>query len=593
MNVQFASTVLTVILITILPKCSSLSLYSPDDPLHELDSSNFEAVILRKSNAWIVEFYNNWCGHCIRFAPTWKQFSRDIITWKNVIDVAVVNCADSHNVKLCRDYDVSGYPTIKIFKPYANESDKGDNINGDRDIDSIEASIVEYLESYQDENAPSHWPELHPLQTKTVEGVTNLIEGSDDSLILFIEHLHSSLGKKVIMDLSFQTDVVIRRVLMTNDDLTCNMQTKVLNSTLALVLRIDKSGNEEVIAKYYPDTNVSYIREQMFLKLIGSSRSESSHLVESKTNSIINVSVKDSVHMTDLENALRYLLYQEIGVVKHIYGDRLDVLKSFILTLKNYFPGKPPIMGYISKLSDWISKQNNITGEKFVIELDKLQTKDEFLPKMKDFIGCRGSEPRYRGYPCSLWTLFHTLTVQAYLIDEETAGGLTDEVMLVLPNIKNYIKYFFTCEECVQNFQKLDQNIDRGEVNTSATVVLWLWTAHNRVNHRLSGDITEDPQHPKIQFPSPEMCPSCRLKAEEDSDEIIWDEVQVLRFLRHFYGKQNIVSPGSDQYGSKTRHHSSYTSGNSSMGLMLIQYPILLLWFLHYVMQNVDSCSRY
>lgn len=39
--------------------------------------------------------------------------------------------------------------------------------------------------------------------------------------------------------------------------------------------------------------------------------------------------------MTDLENALRYLLYQEIGVVKHIYGDRLEALKSFIHTLKN------------------------------------------------------------------------------------------------------------------------------------------------------------------------------------------------------------------------------------------------------------------
>lgn len=51
------------------------------------------------------------------------------------------------------------------------------------------------------------------------------------------------------------------------------------------------------------------------------------------------------------------------------------------------------------------------------------QTENEYLPEMKDFIGCKGSEPRYRGYPCSLWTLFHTLTVQAYITDEKTAGG--------------------------------------------------------------------------------------------------------------------------------------------------------------------------
>lgn len=61
-----------------IPFIFSLSLYSPEDPLHELDSSNFESVVLSKSNAWIIEFYNNWCGHCIRYAPTWKRFSSDI-----------------------------------------------------------------------------------------------------------------------------------------------------------------------------------------------------------------------------------------------------------------------------------------------------------------------------------------------------------------------------------------------------------------------------------------------------------------------------------------------------------------------------------
>ena len=31
----------------------------------------------------------------------------------------------------------------------------------------------------------------------------------------------------------------------------------------------------------------------------------------------------------------------------------------------------------------------------------------------KDWKACQGSNPKYRGYPCSLWTLFHTLTVNA------------------------------------------------------------------------------------------------------------------------------------------------------------------------------------
>ena len=30
-----------------------------------------------------------------------------------------------------------------------------------------------------------------------------------------------------------------------------------------------------------------------------------------------------------------------------------------------------------------------------------------------DYEGCRGSTPIYRGYPCSLWQLFHSMMVNA------------------------------------------------------------------------------------------------------------------------------------------------------------------------------------
>lgn len=42
-------------------------------------------------------------------------------------------------------------------------------------------------------------------------------------------------------------------------------------------------------------------------------------------------------------------------------------------TLLQYFPGRSPIMSYLSKLNEWVSNQKNITGEEFVQELDKLQ----------------------------------------------------------------------------------------------------------------------------------------------------------------------------------------------------------------------------
>lgn len=35
------------------------------------------------------------------------------------------------------------------------------------------------------------------------------------------------------------------------------------------------------------------------------------------------------------------------------------------------------------------------------------------IAKKVHWVGCQGSEPHFRGFPCSLWVLFHFLTVQA------------------------------------------------------------------------------------------------------------------------------------------------------------------------------------
>lgn len=47
---------------------------------------------------------------------------------------------------------------------------------------------------------------------------------------------------------------------------------------------------------------------------------------------------------------------------------------------------------------------------KFYILLFKKKV-NSYLPEKIEWIHCKGSMPRYRGYPCSLWSLFHALTV--------------------------------------------------------------------------------------------------------------------------------------------------------------------------------------
>ena len=51
---------------------------SKDVGITLVDHSNFKNVILESDTAWMVEFYSSWCGHCIRFAPVFKELGTNV-----------------------------------------------------------------------------------------------------------------------------------------------------------------------------------------------------------------------------------------------------------------------------------------------------------------------------------------------------------------------------------------------------------------------------------------------------------------------------------------------------------------------------------
>ncbi|MEQ2170353.1 Sulfhydryl oxidase 2, partial [Goodea atripinnis] len=112
-----------------------------------------------------------------------------------------------------------------------------------------------------------------------------------------------------------------------------------------------------------------------------------------------------------------------------------------------------------------------------------------FLGAELRWVGCQGSRPGLRGYPCSLWTLFHVLTVQhdatPTVLDNT---GLEGKAAPVLQVMRHYIRTFFGCKECGQHFEQAAA-ASMDEVKSPEEEVLWLWNQHNRVNARLAGNL--------------------------------------------------------------------------------------------------------
>jgi len=78
----------------------------------ELTSANFESEVINSGDAWMVEFFAPWCGHCKNLAPEWEKVANEL---KGTIKVGAVD-ATVHG-DLGSRYGVKGYPTLKFFPP--------------------------------------------------------------------------------------------------------------------------------------------------------------------------------------------------------------------------------------------------------------------------------------------------------------------------------------------------------------------------------------------------------------------------------------------------------------------------------------------
>jgi thiol oxidase len=579
------------------------------------------------SNGFLVKFYATWCGHCKAFAPKYKKLARDVLAWSPVIKLSAVNCADPLNLRLCREQKVMAYPTLKFFPPHNVNTHVPHSKNFNSEVnDSMEfileetttvsmrnslvKTILEFFSSSpRGVKVPSSWPNLLPLN---VSDARSLIEETDlknksssnKPVLIIVEQEESNneakdssvtptVGTEVILDLSAYSDFIsIHRLFHSavtskslfpsltkpggsfEDNLpallrvkdTLPMMVHPVDVQLLLTSASGPSMSRKAIVDYVADNFLKGVFVDPIEKLspsLSDLEGEEDDEEESSTEAgVLPNGFTNKVHMIDLYNALRYSFYHEVLLHQSFNQSQVRSLQKYFVVLNKFFPfdNENP-RRFIRRMTQWIHARNQTTSS--ALQAIMKAGSEGFLFPLRNYITCRGSRSELRGYPCSLWLLFHTLTVSEYeyFRTQSKKDSNFHGTHLVLPAMKEYISHFFTCKDCSDHFAQMAQGLEQDLVHDNSSV-LWLWRKHNEVNGRLAGrQESEDPLFPKTQYPPIDVCPDCNIGGNLDaialdqgspsdhkttvlSSSLQFNETRVLNFLVSRYQKASLIKKG-------------------------------------------------
>ncbi|XVF31811.1 hypothetical protein REPUB_Repub17cG0025400 [Reevesia pubescens] len=150
---------------------------SEHSALVELNSRNFDELVLKSKELWIVEFFAPWCGHCKKLAPEWKKAANNL---KGKVKLGHVDC-DSEKSLMSR-FNVQGFPTILVF---GSDKDSPTPYEGARTASAIESFALQQLET-----------NVGPPEVTELTGPDVMEEKCDSAVICFVAFLPDILDSK-------------------------------------------------------------------------------------------------------------------------------------------------------------------------------------------------------------------------------------------------------------------------------------------------------------------------------------------------------------------------------------------------------------
>ena len=413
------------------------------------------------SEAWVVEFFAGWCGHCQAFKGNYKTAAAAMCSAAPQLRIAAVDCVE--NNKLCLQVGIKGYPTLRIFGAKAG-------------------------------------PLGTPLQ-KCAHGCRSAGQVVDDVL---------KMAKLVAPAMVLTADA---------EAMLANSRAHECSKRAGTLMPMPRGTFDLKMGQAPPELS---LRPRP---------------------------------LEDSTSAIMFGFEREVLQVPLLprHSDRHIAFNSWLRLLSTSLPGARNVAAmkklrlastHVEDFKEWQSVLHTLPSP--LLPDGGVATNNGYQWK-----ACRGWSDASRGYPCGLWTLFHTLIAHS-----------ADDPGAALNAIRLYVQFFFGCRGCAAHFlqmakeglpkdaalllnsdgdgaggaaakEPMPDGVHAPPATSAAAASLWLWRAHNAVNLRLNQTAKEEQILTlglrKMIYPDTITCPTCRTPSGK------WIKEEVVSYLGETY----------------------------------------------------------
>ncbi|CAJ0560911.1 unnamed protein product, partial [Mesorhabditis spiculigera] len=440
-----------------VPQGSSPTLYTPGfEPIMHLDQNTFADTVFVQDKSFVVEFYADWCGHCRAFVPYFREFANQVFGWNKVVTVAVMNCADSYNVDVCKANGISEFPTLKYFARTARRPSDAVHMDPQHSADGIRDALLRSISNEYAFNRYPDWPMFTPLQ---VDGRTTygqlwqgIPESADYMAIVF--EISDGVGARFQLDMWEKRGIVGTRRALSNSPLVQMLRIREFPSVALFrrdhqqaiyMSRVHNASFGEIEAAINADRASHHVMPVQNIQT-STFRPITTTLAPVVDCARFPDRCADMFYVseTDMLKSMHQALYDSVRDVHGgmVQGDNFTNLYNFVDLLANHFP----VLSFSNELrrtvrkkrtSSTILKNSERARLVFTHMREWLEARKGYghfpssewirqfemiervyarpFPTNSSWQHCEGSSGRYRGYTCGLWTTFHAITVHTYI----------------------------------------------------------------------------------------------------------------------------------------------------------------------------------